>query len=277
MRTACLITLFAFLRLSSVAQDTIRLEPRVQYYAAIDSVRDRMFAAHARYAKEEIIFSDRHKKIQYCYYYDQERVCYGNEYKIISDSILQTNEEQWIYKREGELYKVWRIKKGYYESGYAKSLMPLETIGLFTTTSLNFKDTLWHTDHTKEKPNRPYSHPAYFFHRHKIAGKIYDVREMDSLPPILKAQMPLELKIDPDNFCINDAMSRHHRISFILTANGRMVNFEQRKDDPEVQFCPYEVLDILRQLYSTFLVKPVLLDGKPVNVRCYLIIKGKYN
>lgn len=256
------------------AQDTIRTEAPIHYTSTIDPVRGKDFAAKAKYAKETIVFSATHQKIEYCYYYDDKRVCFGNEYEIISDSLLRKDGQEWFYKPIANKYYIRRYNKGLYESGYAKSLIPLIVDGLLTTTSLNYQDTLWYADYTKYQPERPYAMPQYSFHKTSITDKIYQAKKITHISPILKGDSIIELKLDPDDVCYGSPYVLRLGLFFTITDDGRLVNFEQRKGSNTIQSCPYDVLDLVRQLYLRQPFQRIERKGKAVNVDCMIRVRA---
>lgn len=252
------------------AQDTIRSGASIHYTSTVDPVRDKTFAARAKYAKETIVFSPTHQKIEYCYYYDDERVCFGNEYEIISDSLLKKDDQEWFYKQVGSRYYIRRYNKGLYESGYAKSLVPLIVDGQLTTTSLDYQDILWHADYTDYNTEPRHLTPNYFFHSINIEGKIYQAKKLSHISPMLKGDTIIKLKLDPDNICYGSPYILQLYLFFTITDKGRLVNFEQRKGSNIIQPCPYDVLDLVRQLYLRHPFQSITRKGKAVNVRCMI-------
>ncbi|HYV95233.1 MAG TPA: hypothetical protein VE978_25890 [Chitinophagales bacterium] len=250
-----------------MGQDTIRLDKSVHYSSSTEPYRSKYFASCAKYAREVIVFSDTHKRIEYCYYYDNERFCFGKTYKLTDDSVLDMDEEKWVYKKQGDKYFVNRFFKGTYESGYAISLMPFETTGIFTTTTSDKIDTLWTTDYSADHQDNPYDHPKYEFHKTRVSGKIYDAKKIDELPAFLNGDSIKEISLRRTDGCIGEPFYYVRTMTFVITKEGRIVNIEQDYGNFDLDFCPYYVMDLIRLIYQLSPVKPAKVKGESVNVR----------
>ena len=90
MKSSVYIFLFLFLISSkSYSQDTLLLDNQIKYYSESDSVDILSFYAkniyyRADYSRELIKFDNDSAKLEYCFYYDNERIFHEN--KIYSDT-----------------------------------------------------------------------------------------------------------------------------------------------------------------------------------------------
>ncbi len=264
------ITLVLFLFTGILhGQDTLRPEPAIFYSSKTEPVRGKEFASRVKYSREDIVFSDTKRIIEYCYYYDSERNCFGNSYEILDGSAIKINDELWNYTKQGDKYILYRYFRGTYESGLAKTLIPLETIGSFITTTADKTDTLWETDYSIDNPANPYDHPGYTFHKTQITGKIYDETGVDEIPSFLNGDPFLKIggKREDEQVCYGEPLVTVSSMSFIITANGRIVNIEQKRGNIDFRYCPYYAMDLVRRIYQLGPVKPAKKKGKNVNVR----------
>ena len=115
MKVTLIILTFLLISLKSRAQDTIRIEPSIRFTSAEYPNRSKGFAINAKYAREDIVYSTTKKKIEYCYYYDSLRICHGDTYEIISDSILKTDNRTWIFKKQNDKFIIFSRDSGNYE------------------------------------------------------------------------------------------------------------------------------------------------------------------
>lgn len=261
------ISTILFITFLCVGQDTIKYPPSIFYSGKKETIRGKSFASKAKYAREDIIFSKNKKRIEYCYYYDTVRVCYGSTYEIYSDSVLKIDDKSWIYKKRSDKYFLYRFYNGTYESGYAKTLIPLEAIGLFVTTTTDKIDTLWTTDYLFDKPSNPYDHPKYIFNKSRVAGKIYDSDQIDDKPTFINGDTISVIKLKREVGCFCEPLFFIRSLSFIITKNGRIVNIEQNSGNFDSDFCPYYMLDLIRSICQLGILKPAKVKGENVNVK----------
>ena len=212
------------------------------------------------------MFSDRHKEIDYCYYYDKERFCHGNDYELLSDSILKINDEQWVYKKQDNKFYVSRYLDGAFEAGFVSSLVPFETLGPFVTTTDDKKDTLWITDYSFDTPANPYDRPKYTFHKTMIKGKIYNADKVDEIPTLLNGDSIPEIKLERKDVCYSEPFYWVRTMSFVITTTGRIVNIKQDMGNID-DSCPYYIMDLTRYIYRMSPLKPSKKKGENVNVK----------
>lgn len=263
-------TLFipAFLLLVSACfgQDTIRVETSIYYTSKKEPNRGKYFASGVKYAREDIVFSETHKRIDYCYYYDNERNCYGTNYQLTSDTTLDMDGEIWNYRKQGDQYFVERYFNGTYECGFTKSLIPFETLGRFTTTTADKIDTLWTTDYSADNPSSPYDKPLWIFHKTKIKGKIYDQDKIDEPPAFLNGDPLKTIYLNRTDGCLSEPYYFIRELKFVITKEGNIVNIEQSLGNFDLDYCPYYVMDLMRYLLQSGQLKPGKLKGQNVNV-----------
>lgn len=260
------ITTFFLAIASCYGQDTIRVEASVLYTSDKEPNRGKSFASRAKYAREDIIFSKTHQRIDYCYYYDKERHCYGTDYKLTSDTTIDIDGEIWNYANQGDKYFMERYFSGTYEYGFAKSLIPLETIGLFTTTTADKIDTLWTTDYTADKPSRPYDNPLWAFHKTKVTGKIYPKDKVDEQPTLLNGDSLRTIYLSRKDGCFSEPYYIVREMKFVVTAAGRIVNIEQSAGNIDMASCPGYVMDLMRYIIRLGKIKPAKVNGQSVHV-----------
>jgi hypothetical protein len=257
---------FTVISLLIPAQDTIRLEPSIHYSSKLYPYTGKDFAFKARYAREDIVFSDTRKEIDYCYYYDSLRNCRQYYYELTNDSTLTINNCNWNYRKEGNSFFVYRYIDGVYESGYAKTLIPFETTGLFTTTTADKIDTLWATDYATDEPSNPCNRPTYFFYKAPITGKIYPQNKIDE-PCTLPngAELPV-IYLKRNDVCYGEPLYKVRTMKFIVTKEGRIVNIEQSQGNIDISFCPGYILELTKYIKQWGTLIPARRKGKNVNV-----------
>jgi len=260
------ITTFFLTVATCLGQDTIRVEASTHYTSDKEPNRGKEFASRVKYSREDIVFSDTHKRIEYCYYYDNERHCYGTDYRLTSDIALDINGVIWNYKKQGDKYFVERYFNGTYECGFAKSLVPLETVGLFTTTTKDKIDTLWTTDYSADKPSRPYDRPEWTFHKSKVKGKIFAQDKIDQPPTLLNGDTLKTIFLNRKDFCLSEPYYIVREMKFVVTEEGKIVNIEQSVGNIDMDWCPYYVMDLMRYLLQLGQIKPAKINEQNVNV-----------
>lgn len=269
MKTTLLtLLMLVFTGISSLiqAQDTIRLEPSVHYSSNIYPYRGKDFASKIKYAREDIVFSDTQKEIDYCYYYDSLRNCIQYYYELTNDSTLTINNYHWNYRKEGNSFFVYRYIDGFYESGYAKTLIPLETTSLFTTTTADKIDTLWATDYATYKPSNPYNRPTYFFYKASITGKIYPLNKVDEPCTLPNGAALPTIYLKRNDVCYGEPLYKVRTMKFIVTKDGRIVHIEQCHGNIDITFCPGYVLELTKYIKRWGILIPARRKGKNVNV-----------
>lgn len=265
-KTTLFIATFLLSVANSFGQDTIRVETSTYYNSRKEPHRGKKFASSIRYSREDIVFSATHKRIDYCYYYDKERDCYGTNYHLTSDTTLDIDGEIWYYKKQGDKYFVARYFNGTYECGYTKSLIPFETVGLFTTTTADKMDTLWTTDYSADSPSEPYDKPLWTFHKAKLKDKIYSKDKIDEPPTLLNGDTLRTIYLKRVGSCISEPYYFVRELQFVITKEGRIVNIEQSIGNIDLDDCPYYVMDLMRYLLQSGQVNPAKLKGENVNV-----------
>lgn len=221
-----IIVFFLTATIYSFGQDTIKIEPSILYSSKEFPDRSKDFAFKAEFAREDIVFSETKKRIEYCYYYDGERNCFGESYEIINDSIIQIKSqftdsisEIWKYKiMEYNNFMVQRRYDVFIETGIVNSLIPFSRIGKFITQVKEGSDTLWVTDYTNYNFQGPYRRkPMYYFPKAKIVGKIYQDTEVDKLPTTPSGDSIFKIMLERKDYCTGEPMTAIRTISFIVT------------------------------------------------------------
>ena len=275
IRFTLFIAIFFYAGTTCFGQDTIRIEPSQHYTRQKSPDRGKLFAARVKFAREDIVFSATHRRIEYCYYDDNKRTCHGTAYELTSDSTLAIDGTIWHYKKRSDQYFVDRYFNGTYESGFAKSLIPLEATGLFTTTTADKIDTLWTTDYSTDNPARLYDHPSWAFHQTKVNGKIYASNEVDEPPVLLNgdSMTTISLTLNRSNGCYSEPYNFVKALKFVVTQEGRIVNIEQSIGYINLNNCPYYVMDLMQQLLQSGPLRPAKINGQNVSVQWSLKVE----
>ena len=154
MKNILLLAFCFILYLANVqSQDTTCIEKRVEYFSETDTIdilskKAKNIYYKAKYAKEFIRLSVNKGKIEYCFYYDNQRFAKNRE----THFYLENNEitiseygfhETWTYQKlDDNYYQITKRLGNIKEVGCAKNLMPLEKIGDFYAID-NAEDTLY--------------------------------------------------------------------------------------------------------------------------------------
>ncbi|MCF8298386.1 MAG: hypothetical protein K9J13_12640 [Saprospiraceae bacterium] len=281
MKRTLLLTIFILSLISySFGQKRIRVEPISRYSRLKKENRNsRWMHSFAKRAREDIIYSDTHKRVEYCYYLGFERICYGETYRLIGDSTLQIGDtlynnkvHQWTYRKlENGNFFVYSNFDNVYEFGIVKELIPFERIGNFIVTKKNKKDTLWIADYSKVDMSKLYSEPIIQIYKSKICGKIYDADEVDISPSLINGDSIPEIKLErlSYQFC-EPWMMVVKNMSFIISNTGVILNIEQYNgffDNND----PY-ILELMKEIIKMEPLKPAIVDGEYVNSKCYVEI-----
>jgi hypothetical protein len=265
-RTGLLILMFFICGIACLGQDTIRVEPSYYYSSDKEPNRGKDFYFRVKYAREDIVYSDTLKRIEYCYYYDNERYSYGKTYHILSDSTFEIDGVVWHYQNQGDRYFVERYFNNLYERGFVKTLMPFETTGTFATMTAEKIDTLWTTDYSTDKPSKPYDRPSRIFHKSNIEGKVYTQNEIDVLPTLLNGDTLTTIHLDAIAGCYSEPLYYLSELQFVITSEGRIVNVEASQGFIDLDFCPEYFMQIVYQIYEKGQFTPAKRKGQNVNV-----------
>jgi hypothetical protein len=262
---------------NSYSQDTIRTGKSFHYSAEeVQRLSGKGF--YGKYGQENIIFNQNHIKVEYCYYNEAIRTCYGYHYRIINDSTLTIGDslgdkplEAWTFKElPNHRYYVYRIKDGFLESGEVDTLIPLRQIKPFVTTTIDKKDTLWQTNDFTCL-NRKIGYYTTDFNVSKVNGKIYDYFQIDQAPLQLNGDSLLSIEIEGIRPCYSQPMTWINTVTCIITKEGDIVNIEQALGGISDN-CSYTMMEINRLISNWGKVKPATLNGIPVNVRWFIKI-----
>jgi hypothetical protein len=228
------------------------------------------------YGQENIVFSENHTKVEYCYYNEDKRISYGYHYRLINDSTLYIGDtlidgyqEKWTFKQlSNKNYSLHRKNNGLRESGEVDCLIPLHQVRPFVT--INGNDTLWKTNDFTIN-NRKYGYYHSDFYVSQIAGKIYEFDEVDFLPNLLNNDSLPTINIESIHPCICAPMTWITTVSVTITAKGDIKNIEQALGNISNN-CSYTMMEINRIIASWGKVKPATVNGTPVNVRWFIRI-----
>lgn len=281
-----ILLLFALLGISLLlfSQDTIRIGPPVIIKDSKEPIRGKGIFISSKYAREEIVFNDRHMRVEYCHYHRGKRYSYGETYYllgentlVIGDSTYPEGMEYWTYKKlwHGSFWLTRGVKGGI-ESGLAKKIMPLERAGHFVTTSKDFRDTLWITDYGDISALGSNALPSYFFPKRTIEGPIYDETEVDELPLMANGDTIPEIDEGRLDYCFCEPMTPSHGINFIVGADGQIkqVRWYDTLLDGAEETC--HLPSIIREIFRYGRLRPAYKDGVSVNVKIWLKVNAEW-
>ncbi len=259
------------LSLSLSAQDTIRLENKIQYSSEEYPVRGKAFVAQLKYAREDIIFSNTKRSVEYCYYYDSERYCHGNTFEIINENMLLVNDVEWEYfQTDKNEFRIKREQENVTELGQAKSILPFEPDGIFYTISNTTGDTLWQEDYSQYEPGNPFSKPRFCYFNTEVEGKLYEYYQVTTPPSKIDFTSLPTVEIDLE-YCYSQPMIDVGSFICTVTSEGKIVNIEQAIGGLE-KSCPYTIKEIISQIAGWGIVNPATCKGRKVNARWFVSI-----
>lgn len=277
-----LILIGLILILKSYAQDTIRIDSKIEYFAESDSIdilnyHFKNIYSRAEYSREFIRYSEDSAKMESCFYYDNKRYIHFYDTKFFitkNDSILKVQygelSENWIYKKLNDsLFSIKILDDYSIESGFAKSIMPLEKIDTFVTKRLN-GDMLWHTVY--ERNYIPLIEPFIVI----TNDKIFDFSEVDSLPKYLNGDslLPKTLMVSSVNKPIWESSLSCSLIllNFVVDTNGFIKNINIEFSCGDVYFEKTAMMEVLKIKQ----LKPGIKSGEPVNTKIRYPVRFKW-
>ncbi len=257
----------------SLAQDTIKMEPSIVYAKAEAPLMTK--GARTKLAREDIIYSKQHRRVEYCYYVEEQRKCWGTDYHILEDSVLVIGEnERWNFRRLANgHYFVDRTKDQLYEFGEVQPLMPFIPQTPIFTTALDTKDTLWtSTYHQKKKSLGNWYWTTHFYETH-ITDQIYDYHQVDHPPTQLNGEPLKNILISSVVPCPSEPMKDISTVALIITKEGKIKNIEQAIGLLSTD-CPYTMQEIIAQVLTWGRVEPARRKGKKVTVRWFISVNN---
>tara|TARA_Y100000782_G_scaffold114887_1_gene153077 strand:- start:1062 stop:2006 length:945 start_codon:yes stop_codon:yes gene_type:complete len=260
------------------AQDTVRIGKSYHYTTEeVNHFSGKGFRGH--YGQENIIFSANHIKVEYCYYTENKRICYGSHYRIINDSTLSVgdsipgkNDQVWNFKRlKSGNYAVSRIINDFLESGIVDTLIPLKPIAPFLTTSIDLSDTLWESYQFSPLRNASGSFYTINSNVNLVQEKVYEYDQIDTPPLLLNGDTLPIVAIDRISYCYNEPMTFINTVTCIVTKEGKIKNVEQALGGLPDN-CDYTMMEIIREIYTWGKLQPATRNGEPVNVRWFIYV-----
>ncbi|MEZ4685757.1 MAG: hypothetical protein R3B47_06735 [Bacteroidia bacterium] len=256
------------------SQDTLRIGP--SYYYSADEVQKLSGKGFlGNYGQENIVFDQHHTQVDFCYYKDSVRICYGYHFRITDDSTLIIGSslhdtlEAWTFRKlDNKLFYVYRYNDGLLESGKVHTLIPLQQIEPFSVTTPDQEVTLWKTNNFTFL-NRRYGYYLADFNVTRVQGKIYDYDKVDTPPVLLNGDSLPSVEIDAVQPCLCDPIITINTVTCIVTREGKIVNIEQALGDIS-DHCAYTMMEINRKISAWGKVKPATKNGKAVNVRWFI-------
>lgn len=276
MKRLLIVLSLLFLIHSSYAQDTIKMQSSV-FYNSAEHKDTRSFYGYMEYAREDVVYSDSLRSVQYCYYKDSLRHCIGSLYQLKPDNVVLISTLQdtvaWMYRKQNDsLYEVNAVIDGFWYSGWASSVMPLKFKGELVTLAADKTDTLWYTTYTYT-PHFPEGNPSYKLNTTPIKGKIYKSKQCDLLPRLQDGTVFTKINWEVKNFCYNDPYYFVSRTEFVVTAEGRIRNIT-RAGNLDLS-CSDVYIDFVKTLYKNLPLMAATRKGKPVNVQWGVLVDMK--
>ncbi|MBI1306681.1 MAG: hypothetical protein GC181_08715 [Bacteroidetes bacterium] len=259
------------------SQDTIKTEPSIHYSSAKHPVRGKQFVSGLKYAREDIVFSETKRRVEYCYYYDNERNCHGSDYEFLNDSILLIDNQKWIYYSIDSIS--WEVKttindnKTFRKTGKVLSLVPLTPIDKLYIISSSNPDTMWienylsknHRKHLGSSGGVMVSYPKVQFN-----SKIYPDTEVDQ-PPVMPGSDSLPvLRMKRNDYCVSEPVRAIRNLTFVVDTSGYIFNIEMFEGNLDTTSCPYYFQDLMLLLKSFEPFTPGVKNGEKVPTRCYV-------
>lgn len=271
-----LLFIFAviFLVIPVRAQDTIKLQPSV-FYNSAEHTDTRSFIGYAEYAREDIVYSDSLRAIQYCYYKDSVRHCFGSVYQLKPDNVVLISTRQdtvaWSYRKYNDsLYEVNAVIDGFWYAGWASSIMPLQFRGELAAIAADRADTLWYTTYTYT-PHFPEGNPSYGLNQTPIKGKIYKSKQCDMLPRLQDGNTFSKMHWEVGGLCYNEPYYVVNRTIFVVTAEGHIRNITELGNLDWA--CSDVYMSFVKSLYKNLPLMPATRKGKPVNVQWTVLVE----
>jgi hypothetical protein len=240
--------------------DTVKVEPGIRYTSDKEPFRGKDFYSRVKYAREDIVFSPTHKRIEYCYYYDNERECYGTTYQITSDTTLDMDGEVWHYRKLGDTYFTEMYTDHTYIHGFAKAPIPFEPAGLFITTTVDKIDTLWMIDYAAD-------YPSLALHKTKVKGTVYAKDQVDQPPTLLNGDTLKTIYLSYGSCVSLPPYPPEDEVTFVVTSEGRIVNIENWSIEHFFNYCPYPTMNMITHLLQFGKLKPAKRKGRNVDVQ----------
>lgn len=274
LKLFCLLTSLTIPLNNLFSQDTLRYEEKVIYQSEDFPSRGKQFVADLKYGREAILFSDRKMKLEYCYYYDNERNCHGDTYEIINDSLVAVNGISWHFQQQSSgAYWVWRKDRIATEYGQVDSLLPFTQKGIFYTVSNQTQDTLWQEEYHLYKKGNPRRKPTFCFYDTKIEEKVYEYDEV-TIPPTKLDYTSLDKVEIHLQYCVSQPLVDISLMMCIITKEGNIVSMEQALGNLDSS-CPATMKEIILKIARWGKVLPASKNGKPINSRWFITIDHK--
>lgn len=258
------------------AQDTIKVESSI-YYSSAKHTDTRSFLGYVQYAREDIVYSDSLRQIQYCYYKDSVRRCTGTLYQLKSDNVVLISTAQdtvaWMYSKYNDsLYEVNAVNDGFWYSGWASSIMPLQFKGELAAIAADRTDTLWYTTYAYTT-HFPEGNPSYRLNQTPVNGKIYKSKQCDLLPRLQDGSIFTKMHWEVGGLCYNDPYYVVNRTVFVVTAEGRIRNITEAGN---LEWsCSDVYMSFVKSLYKNLPLMAATRKGKPVNVQWMVLVETK--
>ncbi len=256
----------------TVAQDTIVYEEPYMYNKG-PNFNSRLFYSINKYGRQDILYSDTNRTIEYCYYLDDKKNCFSEDYTILNDSTLRIitwDTIEWSFRQvRDSLYEIRRYRlydrtqDSLLLSGYARSLIPLRIIGNLYTISDKRIDTLWYQDFSYY-PHVPWGQPHTELYVSMVPKNLIENKSGLTPPKYPTGENFNLFRWKRYGGCYNDPYNIVYSAKMIVTKHGRIVNPRQIHGNLGLGCNTYE--DFLLHLYKLQPLIPATKNGEPIDV-----------
>lgn len=267
MRLLLLLLPLCSLVSNSWAQDTIRHGDRIIYSNEKKYLRSKAFYATVKYAREDIIHSPIKKRVDYCFYMDNERNCWGTNYETPNDSTLWIYDNWdtivWTYRNASHGFQLERQVGSTTISAQADSLIPFQpTIEIACGIHA---DTLWVEDYKMVEFSNRFSKPQFSYPQVTIEGEILKEDQLSTTPTLLNGDSIPVLSLKRTDYCLCEPYIWIQSLKCIVTEKGEIKNIQQHRGNVDVENCPGYFQKLQMELDSWGKLQPGTVDGKPVH------------
>lgn len=275
-----LITYITILHLAldaSFAQDTMKIESS-NYYSSLEyPSKGKNFYFNVKLAREDIQINDSQKRVEYCYYYDSMRTCFGTTYQLKEEKYLLFSNPLFRYDTN-IIWQFCGVPQGFelsheflgtHQTAFVKSLIPFEPEKIVTYLDSNKSKVLYTIDYSGVDRRRSHQYPLFLYPQEKPAGRIFDIDQVD-IPAFLSNgdSIPTMMQFSENmNSCVSQPLMFISSVSFIVTASGEILNVMPENGNYDMAYCPYDLIPLINSIYQFGRMQPAVKNGKNVNVR----------
>lgn len=282
-----LITYITILHLAldvSFAQDTMKIESSKYYSSLEHPLKDKSFYFNVQLAREDIHLNDSQKRVEYCYYYDSTRSCFGTTYQLKDEKHLLFSNPLfrfdtniiWQFRVVPQGFELSHEFLGTHQTAFVESLIPFEPEKIVTYLDSNKSKVLYTIDYSVIDRRRSHQFPLFAYPQEKPAGRIFDLDQVDI--PAFRSDgdsIPTTMQFSKNmNSCVSQPLMFISSVSFIVTAGGEIINVMPENGNYDMAYCPYDLIPLINSIYQLGRMQPAIKNGKNVNVRYVLNVNG---